>query len=179
VNEEISPELALVDPELATEARRSLPEPAPDVPAEREPSRSRRWPRKLVVGLAAVLVGSAAALVLARGDAEVAPEAATVGVLGATKIDRTPPRSLPASGRPSRVFSWQETEGAAFYYVVFLRNGKTFHTAETANPWLRVPDSLKFTPGAYRWSVRPAVAGDAGIVMGDAVLVRTFRVNRR
>jgi hypothetical protein len=175
---EISPELALVDPELAAEARRSLPEPASAVPAERVATRAGRRPR-LVVATAALLIGSAAALVLARGDAEVVPEAATVRVLGARKVDRTPPRSLPASGRPSRVFSWQETEGAAFYYVVFLRNGKTFHTAETANPWLRVPDSLKFPPGAYRWSVRPAVAGDAGIVVGDAVLVRTFRVSRR
>jgi hypothetical protein len=175
---EISPELALVDPELAAEARRSLPEPAPVVPAERVAARPGRRPR-LVVAAAALLVGSAAALVLARGDAEVVPEAATVGVLGAKKVDRTPPRSLPASGGPSRVFTWQETEGAAFYYVVFLRNGKTFHTAETANPWLRVPDRLKFPPGAYRWSVRPAVAGDAGIVVGDAVLVRTFRVSRR
>jgi hypothetical protein len=175
---EISPELALVDPELATEARRSLPDPAPAAPAERVAPRAGRGPR-LVVALAAVLAGAAAALVLARGDAEVAPEAATVGVLGAKKVDRTPPRSLPASGRPSRVFSWKETEGAAFYYVVFLRNGRTFHTAETANPWLRVPDSVKFTPGDYSWSVRPALAGDAGIVMGDAVLVRTFRVNRR
>jgi hypothetical protein len=179
VNEEISPELALVDPELAIEARRSLPEPVPVVPAERVATRAGRRPRRLVVSLAAVLVGSAAALVLARGDAEVAPEAATVGALGAKKIDRTPPKVFPASGRPSRVFSWQETEGAAFYHVVFLRNGQTFHTAETANPWLRVPDSVKFTPGTYSWSVRPAVAGDAGIVMEDAVLVRTFRVNRR
>ncbi len=60
--------------------------------------------------------------------------------------------------------------------MAFVRNGELFHAAQTADAWLRVPDSLKFTPGRYRWSVRPAIAGDSGIVVADAVVVRTFRV---
>jgi hypothetical protein len=61
--------------------------------------------------------------------------------------------------------------------VAFVRNGRPFHAAQTADAWLRVPDSLRFSPGTYRWSVRPAIAGDSGIVVADAVVVRTFRVS--
>ena len=103
-------------------------------------------------------------------------------MLGATKkaapLPPTPPPAAPARpGRaPSRLYVWAPVEGAVFYQVAFVRNGEPFHTAETADAWLRVPDSLKFTPGTYRWSVRPAIAGDSGVVVADAVVVRTFRV---
>ena len=60
----------------------------------------------------------------------------------------------------------------------FVRDGKQFYDAQTPDSRIRVPDSLKFPPGVYRWSVRPAVVGDTGIVVGEAVLVRTFRVGR-
>ena len=83
---------------------------------------------------------------------------------------------MPAAGRPGRVYTWAEIEDAVFYEVTFVRNGRAFHAAQTAEPWLRVPDTLKFPRGTYRWSVRPAIADDSGIVVGDAVVVRTFRV---
>jgi len=68
--------------------------------------------------------------------------------------------------------------GAVYYHVSFVRNGKQFYDAQTADTSLRVPDSLKFPPGRYRWSVRPAVVGDSGIVVGVAILTRSFRVGR-
>jgi hypothetical protein len=76
------------------------------------------------------------------------------------------------------VYTWKVTPGAVYYHVSFVRNGKQFYDTQTADPWIRVPDSMKFPPGIYRWSVRPAVVGDTGIVVGEAVLVRTFRVGR-
>jgi hypothetical protein len=74
------------------------------------------------------------------------------------------------------VYRWAPIEGAVFYHVAFVRNGKPFHAAQTAASLLRVPDGLKFPPGTYRWSVRPAIVGDSGIVVGEPVLERTFRV---
>ena len=74
------------------------------------------------------------------------------------------------------MYRWAPTEGAVFYHVAFVRNGKQFHAAQTADTFLRVPNGLKFPPGVYRWSVRPATVGDSGIVVGEAVVERTFRV---
>jgi hypothetical protein len=62
--------------------------------------------------------------------------------------------------------------------VAVVRNGKPFHAARTRQPWLRIPNGVRFSPGTYRWSVQPAVEEDSGIVLRDAVLVRTFRVTR-
>jgi hypothetical protein len=74
------------------------------------------------------------------------------------------------------VYVWAPVPGALFYHVAFLRDGKLFHQAQTADAFLRVPKTLKFLPGTYRWSVSPAIVGDSGVVVGEPVLVRTFRV---
>ena len=172
---EISPELALVDPELAAEARASLPEPA-----EPPPRRSRRL--GIAVGMLLLVLGLAAVsavVLLARGrDNEAQPQgapASVAAVLGARKALPPLPGAVPP-GRAARTYSWAATEGAVYYQVTFVRDGKPFHTAETPNAWLRVPNTLQFPPGTYRWSVRPAIADAAGIVLGDAVVVHTFRV---
>jgi hypothetical protein len=85
---------------------------------------------------------------------------------------------VPIAKPPPRVFVWAATPGAVFYHVAFVRNGRQFYAVQTREPAVRVPDSVKFPPGVYRWSVRPAVVGDSGIVIGEAVVVRTFRVRR-
>jgi hypothetical protein len=185
--EDISPELALVDPELAAQARTSLPEPAPFAPAERsEPperpeaerrGRSRR--RKVVVAVVAILVLGAAAAAVIQWERNDAGPPAQAGVLGATKTLAAPPKALPTPpGQAPRVYVWAPAEGAAFYHVTFVRNGRTFHSEDTPTPWLKLSAGLRFPPGTYRWSVQPAIAGDAGIALEDAVLVRTFRVTR-
>ena len=85
---------------------------------------------------------------------------------------RPPPRPRP----PARVYSWAPMTGAVFYHVAFTRNGKPFYDAQTRSPKLRLPPRLKFPPGRYRWTVRPALVGDSGIVVGEPVVARSFRV---
>ena len=173
---EISPELALVDPELAAEARSSLPEPN-----EAPPRRSRRLRKALGACMLALgLAAASAAFLLMRGVSDdTRPRASgaptTAAVLGARKA-AAPLPTLVRPGRAARLYTWEAKGGAVFYQVAFVRNGKPFHTAETPNAWLRVPETLRFPPGTYRWSVRPAIADESGIVVGDAVVVRTFRV---
>jgi hypothetical protein len=173
--EEISPELALVDAELAAEARTSLPDP-PE-PAKRQ--KRRRRGRAALALIGAVVLGAAAGAVLFDQTRDEAGPQARTGVLSATKTLAQPPKPLPTSpGQAPRLYMWAPSEGAAYYQVTFVRGGRTFHSAETPNPWLKLPDTLRFPPGTYRWTVQPALTEGDGVAVGDAILVRTFRVTR-
>ena len=198
---QISPELALVDPELAAEARAALPEPAPikrppsveqpapvEAPAqvERPARRSRRRPRRVVAVVGAlVLAAAVAAVALMRDEPQPAARSAQPAAAPAQEPEKsapvarplTPPtpKPLPPTGA-HRVYTWAPTEGAFYYRVEILRNGELFHAAETADPSLRLPATLRLPPGTYRWSVRPATVGPAGVALQRAILTRTFEV---
>ena len=166
-----------MDAELAAAARTSLPDP-PEFELPKRPKRRRR--RRLALAFVGVVVlGAAAGAGLFELTREEEGPRARTGVLAATKRLAAPPRSLPTPpGQAPRLYTWEPTEGAAYYQVTFVRDGRTFHSAETPNPWLKLPGTLRFPPGTYRWTVQPALAGDDGVALGDAVLVRTFRVTR-
>jgi hypothetical protein len=185
--DQVSPELALVDPELAAAARQALPAPTLDAPPRRPPApaKRRRRPTGLSLSVAALLAatGVATAVVVLAGREDARPEqvtaaAPTARVLGARKIQPKAPNELPASGGVPRVLSWHETKGAVAYWVALVRNGRQVYAAQTRDPWIRLPDKVQFLPGTYAWSVQPAVEDASGIVFGDAILVRTFRVTR-
>jgi hypothetical protein len=181
--DEVSPELALVDPELAAAARQALATPTLDSSARRPSTATNVRHRRRGGSLVAAAVLGAGVVVLLGGRQDERPETATAAaasarVLGAQTLQRQPPKSLPASGRAARVFAWHETKGAVSYYVTFARNARPFYAAQTRDPWLRIPDNVGFPPGMYSWSVRPAVADESGIVLRDAIVVRTFRVTR-
>jgi hypothetical protein len=200
--DQISPELALVDPELAAEARAALPEPRPFVrpverptageptapaerpgaierpaPARRPSRRSRRRRLGGLLALAGVLVAAAslAAVMLDQRHAEPEPtlRSAQAPPAPAAQPPATPQR-LPAD----RVFSWAPAKGALYYRVEFFHNGMLFHAVQTADPALRLPGTLRLPPGAYRWSVRPATVGNDGVALRAAIVTRSFRVGR-
>jgi hypothetical protein len=63
-----------------------------------------------------------------------------------------------------------------YYDAVFLRNGKAFYRAETRVPRVRLPARIRFTPGRYRWIVRPVLGSGLNVQLGEPIVDATFRV---
>jgi hypothetical protein len=226
----ISPELVLVDPELAAGARAALPDhpwPAP-VPIEPRPRRGRRrgipfagilGPLSITAAFVLLILGLS---LVPRGDRPTfaadggrTPAAAEPLTTAPTPQRRTQPPSArkkaavkktePKHGprarpnpkpaappksetrrstrtkrreqpkfTPARTFSWPPRAGATFYQVTFLRNGRAFYRTRTRAPRVQLPGRVRFTPGRYRWTVRPALAG----VLAAPIVDSTFEVGR-
>jgi hypothetical protein len=223
----ISPELVLVDPELAAGARAALPDhpwPAP-VPIEPRPRRGRRrgipfagilGPLSIIAAFVLLIQGlslvprsdrptfaartpaAAEPLTTAQPAAprRTQPPAARKPAVKKTEPKHGPrarPNPKPAAPpksetrrstrtkrrkqpkfTPARTFSWPPQAGAAFYQVTFLRNGRAFYRTRTRAPQVMLPGRVRFTPGRYRWTVRPALAG----VLAAPIVDSTFEVGR-
>ena len=102
------------------------------------------------------------------GAARQAPPPAGTGTTPGT----TPTTTGGSVIQPARVFVWPPVEGATGYTVRFFRQGEPFHTARVSGPRLAIPRSIVFTPGAYRWVVRPQTAGG----LGNPIIDSTFSV---
>jgi hypothetical protein len=74
---------------------------------------------------------------------------------------------------PARVFVWLARDGATVYDVTFLRNGNAFYSARVSKPRLTLPERIRFTPGSYRWIVRPGAPGQAP---GRPIVDSTFTI---
>jgi len=110
------------------------------------------------------------------------PATTTTQRTRATRTTPPPPRANPPSTtsanslKPARVFAWPVSAGAAVYVVTFLRNGRPFYSARVSEPRLALPEKIQFTPGSYRWIVRPGAAGEA---LGSPIVDSTFTIERR
>ena len=149
----ISPELALVDPELADRARALLPDPRPFAPPltieaapavveeapphvepvpEPEPSRARpaRKRRRVAYALVLVLLAAAAAAVgyLVLGgyfsDDVSSPNAVNAPAANPPPQPEPPTAKPPAPVAAARAFVWAPVRGATWYLVQFYR-GRT------------------------------------------------------
>ena len=223
----ISPELVLVDPDLAAGARAALPDspwPAPVRIEPREPTRHRRIPVAATFSFLsfAALVGIlGVSLLPARDQPTFAAEgqrtlpgapSATTGVSRhraapspTTELSpqpaapqsknpstqrtggarRSPVRKPVPSGkrtlprfRPTRTFAWVSQAGAAYYQVAFFRNGRRFYQRRTRSARVTVPRRVRFAPGEYRWTVRPAFRVQDGVRLADPIVDSTFRTGR-
>jgi hypothetical protein len=229
----LSPELVLVDPDLAAEARAALPDHPWPAPVRIEPvpaRRGRRIPVRPFVGpalfaLALVILGLMALRTSDRptfaAEGEPVPTAPVPSATTPTpqpvapvrtqaqrttakkrvppqsgarsrRKPATPPktktktqprstrRAVPPKRReapkfkPARTFSWPRQTAAAFYQVTFLRNGKPLYRTRVGPPRLELPPRIRFTPGRYRWIVRPAINGALAAPIVDS----TFEVAR-
>jgi hypothetical protein len=229
--EPISPELVLVDPELAAGARAALPDHPWPAPIPIEPA--ARQGRQFRVGAILGQLGFAAAFILVivvltvvpKGDRptlaaprtsqpaaprrtqpaapwRTQPPTVREKPPGARKkpavkkaepkrspVTRpkprpaappkneqrrsTPPRKQPKF-TPARTFSWPPQARAASYQFTFFRNGKAFYRTRARAPRVELPSRVRFTPGSYRWTVRPVIAG----AVGNPIVDSTFEVGR-
>jgi hypothetical protein len=186
-SEHVSPELALVDPELASALRAGLARArrpsSPVVPGARirvpSPSAPSRpaW-RAVAVASAIVVAVFVLADLRVGGNDEAASggettQVATVPPSTGRKPGRTAPKQAPPrSAKPTRVaptsrrFAWAPVAGASGYEVAFFRGQSRVFSGRSSRAALTLParwriagrrESLK--PGRYRWYVWPIVAG--------------------
>jgi hypothetical protein len=194
----VSPELALVDPELAAAARAALPdrplstaaavpaapleppEPSEARPAE-PPRRAARPPRRRV-RRPVLLCVFAAALVLGVAHARDPVQ----GVMAGGRLDvpgaaRQPGVEAAAAGvearTPPKVLIWPQVAGAAAYRVELFRGGVRIYGGTTRETRLELPFSWRYeglrrelVPGAYRWIVYPLLPQGTALAQGDAVV---------
>jgi hypothetical protein len=107
---------------------------------------------------------------------------------------RVAPRPSPKGARivapvdgdsASRTFVWPLVRGADYYNVQFLRGRRKMFEAWPRKPRLAVPArgvssgrAFTFSPGRYRWLVRPGFGTPASRRYGRPIVVSTFAVAR-
>jgi hypothetical protein len=146
--EHVSPELALVDPDLARAARaeaRAQPwelvaPSAVPAPSVARPRRNRR--RRLVAAMIATLA-AAGGIVASAGIFPRAEDRPTLA--------RPDPQFAPA-----RTFAWTAVPDADHYRIRFYRDADVVLEARPAEPRYVLPSTFKFSPGRYRWTVEAA-----------------------
>jgi hypothetical protein len=95
-----------------------------------------------------------------------------------TTTTRTGTRSATPPGfRPTRNWAWAPVKNAAYYDVVFTRQGAAFYRGSPTVPRLTLPRSVVFRPGAYRWVVRPGFGDRAAKNLGAPVVDSPFTVS--
>jgi hypothetical protein len=186
-SEHVSPELALVDPELASalraglaRARRPSPIVVPgariQVPSPAAPAR----PAWRAVAFASAIIVAVFVLtdlhVGGKNEPASGDETAQVDTVppstarepGQTAPKQAPRRSAKPTGvaPASRRFAWAPVAGASGYQVEFFRGESRVFSGRSSRAALTLParwriagrrESLK--PGRYRWYVWPIVAG--------------------
>ena len=165
----ISPELVLVDPDLAAGARAALPDhpwPAPVRIEPATPTRHRRIPVAAIFSFLsfAALVGILGVSLLPTRDQptfaaegqriQPAAPSRTAGVSrpaapqerarqangGGPRSPCKPYRGKPVPRfRPTRTFAWVSQPRAVYYQVTFFRNGRRVYQRRTRSPRVTLP----------------------------------------
>lgn len=174
----VSPELALVDPELASRARALLPEPAAAwlscerdsiqaplrLEVVRPPTPARAWPPRAVAIAVAATVAAAAGLTATFVGREASPPRTATPTLGAPPVAPiAAPSSAPRSTAtaPARAtgangatpsFVWPAREGAKGYRVALFHDGGQIFERDVTATRLEMPSGWTYEGRSYELS---------------------------
>jgi hypothetical protein len=87
------------------------------------------------------------------------------------------PRTGTTAFKPTRNWAWAPVPKATYYSVEFTKGGTSFYRATPTEPRLSLPESVVFTPGAYRWIVRPGFGARTAKRLGEPVVNSGFTVS--
>jgi hypothetical protein len=96
-------------------------------------------------------------------------------VLGTADTEPAAPQS--SDFTPARQWAWAPVADADYYAVEFHRNGRAFFRTRTAQTRLTLPASVAFSPGAYRWIVRPGYGTRSANQLGPPLVDSSFTVS--
>jgi hypothetical protein len=87
------------------------------------------------------------------------------------------PRTGTTAFKPTRNWAWAPVPKATYYSVEFTKGGTSFYRATPTEPRLSLPESVVFTPGAYRWIVRAGFGARTAKRLGEPVVNSGFTVS--
>jgi hypothetical protein len=172
----LSPELALVDPDLAAVARMLLPDPVvpertrPTSPALRtasprplapptQPVRRVRTPAGRARLAAFAATGLAALVAGAFGFALAADDQAAEDARARQEASRgAQQRQAARQAQFARTYTWPAVPGAKAYRFEILRGSAVVFATTTQEVTVELPGRVRLPPGRYTWAVTPALA---------------------
>ncbi len=119
----------------------------------------------------------------APGSTRPKPPAATTApqTTSAPPAATTAPTTTAAAAgpgfKPTRDWAWAPVPAADYYDVSFTRAGTVIYRATPAEPRLRLPDTVVFRAGPYRWVVRPGFGARSARNLGAPVVDSPFAVS--
>lgn len=184
-DEQVSPELALVDSVLRSRLLDELLEleparlpPMPALPGPYPRHRPRRRRRFLAIGMGVLLAGAAAVVLLGFVPRSGSRPTFVSEPLARSTTVQSNPQVEKETGAVWRTLAWAPVRAAAAYEVQIVDDGTVVFRARTSAARVQIPRSRAPKPGEYRWYVWPILREGGELRRGPAVVDARLRVSR-